>query len=83
MPSGLVGDFSELAVEVTGVGVGLGRNAAFAHLRSSLQPRTPRLYECVVPEDGEDRICMNTEVPSPMWPACPWPMSRVVTRRPT
>jgi len=31
MPSGLVGDFSELAVEVTGVGVGLGRNAAFAH----------------------------------------------------
>ncbi len=81
MPSGLVGDFSEEAVELTGVG--LGQNAAFAQLRSSSQPRTPRLYECVVPEDGEDRICMHAVRPSPMWPAGRWPMSRVVTRRPT
>src|SRR5262249_60576577 len=56
MPIGPVGDASELAVEVSGVGVGQGRNAAFAQLRSSSQPRTPRLYECVVPEDGEFRF---------------------------
>ena len=56
MPSGLVGDFSEEAVEVTGVGLGLGRNAAFAQLRSSAQRRTTRSYICVVPADGEALI---------------------------
>jgi hypothetical protein len=35
-------------------------------VRSSSQPGTPRLYECVVPEDEEVRICMNAEVPTPM-----------------
>ena len=53
MRSGLMGDFSEEAVEVTGVRIGLGRNAAFAQVRSSSQPGTPRLCECVVPEDEE------------------------------
>jgi hypothetical protein len=56
------------------VGLGLGRNAAFAQLRNSSQPRTPRLYERVVPEDEEFRIGTNPEVPSRRWPAGALPM---------
>jgi len=43
MSSGLVGDFSEEAVEVTGVGVGLGRNA---HLHNFAVVRSPECRVC-------------------------------------
>jgi len=59
------------------------RNAAFARVSSSSQPGSPRVYECVVPEGGEVRSCMNPQVPSLMWPAGTWPMSRVGSPQPT
>src|SRR5262252_2254064 len=56
-------------------------------MRSSPQRRTTHLYVCVVPADGEARICTNRELTSPMWPAGAGPLWRpgtgsVAARRP-